>query len=114
GNTDAFIAKLSPDGSTLVYSTYLGGGAEDTAWGVAVDASGSAFITGDTQSSDLPLANPLQPSRDGVADAFVSRISPNGSSLIYSTYLGGSGIDSTLGITVDTSSNAYLLGSINS
>jgi HYDIN/CFA65/VesB-like, Ig-like domain/Beta-propeller repeat len=110
GITNAFVTKLDPTGASLVYSTYLGGGGIDYGRGVAVDASGDAFITGSTQSTNFPTMNPLQVGLDGGSDAFVAEIDPAGASLLYSTYLGGSGADEALAIALDGSGNAYLAG----
>lgn len=110
GNTDAFIAKLDPTGSNLVYSTYLGGSGIDYGRAIAVDASGDAFITGSTQSVDFPTMNPLQIGLDGGSDAFVSEVDPSGANLLYSTYLGGSGADEALAIVLDGSGNPYIAG----
>src|SRR5439155_850156 len=93
GTFDAFVEQLNASGSALVYSTYLGGGGDDVGGGIAVDAAGNAYVTGDTGSHDFPMVNPLQPALDGVEDAFVAKLNPSGSALVYSTYLGGSGGD---------------------
>ncbi|TAM81964.1 MAG: choice-of-anchor D domain-containing protein [Acidobacteria bacterium] len=110
GNTDAFLTKLNPTGTSLVYSTYFGGSGIDYGRGVAVDASGDAFITGSTQSTNFPTVRPLQVGLDGGSDAFVAEFSPTGASLLYSTYLGGSGADEALAIALDGSGNAYVTG----
>jgi len=110
GNTDAFLAKLDPSGTTLVYSTYLGGSGIDYGRAVAVDASGDAFVTGFTQSGDFPTMNPLQGSFGGVSDAFVTEFNPGGTALLFSTYLGGSGADEGLAIALDGSGNPYVAG----
>lgn len=110
GNTDAFVTKLDPTGNTLVYSTYLGGNGIDYGRGVAVDASGNAFVTGSTQSTNFPTVNPLQVGLDGGSDAFVAEFDPTGASLLYSTYFGGSGADEALGIALDSSGNPYVAG----
>jgi hypothetical protein len=90
----AFVAKLNSTGSALVYSTYLGGsGGADWGLGIAVDSSGNAYVTGFTTSADFPTMNPIQPAYNGSNDAFVTKLNPNGSALVYSTYLGGSGSD---------------------
>jgi RHS repeat-associated protein len=112
---NAFVSKLSSDGSQLAYSTYLGGvdrGSE--ANGIALDGSGDAYITGSTSSNYFPTQNPLQARLQGSANAFVTELSSAGSSLFYSTYLGGNSFDSGLGIAVDASGNAYVAGSISS
>jgi hypothetical protein len=112
GGTDAFVAKLDPTGSALVYSTYLGGSAFDHGGGIAIDSSGNAYVAGQTYSptEDFPLLNPLQPSFGGSSDAFVASLNPTGSALNYSTYLGGSADDFAFGIAVDGGGNAYLTG----
>ena len=111
---DAFVAKLSPSGASLVYSTYLGGTGTDRAIGIAVDGSGSAYVTGSTFVSPFPTVNALQPSRPGSADGFVAKLSPAGNSLVYSTYLGGSGADEPHGIAVDGAGSAYVTGMTSS
>jgi hypothetical protein len=114
GATDVFVAKLSADGSHLLYSTYLGGSDADVGYGIAVDLAGSAYITGDTRSVDFPLAAPWQSKLGGAADVFVAKLSIDGSRLLYSTYFGGSGGERGLGIAVDTAGNAYVTGYTNS
>jgi hypothetical protein len=110
GKTDAFVAKLNTTGSMLVYSTYLGGSEFEEGHGIAVDAAGNAYLMGDTQSSNFPTMNPLQPAFAGVYDAFVAKLNPAGTALVYSTYLGGSGDEYGFGLAVDASGNAYLTG----
>jgi hypothetical protein len=110
GNGDAFVTKLNAAGSALVYSTYLGGSGQDYGRAIAVDASGNAYVTGSTGSTDLPTQNPLQPSNQGTGDAFVTELNAAGSAFVYSTYLGGSGQDYGSGIAVDSSSNVYVTG----
>ena len=107
---NAFVAKLNPTGSALVYSTYLGGTHNDQGNGIAVDSSGNAYVTGWTNSSDIPTANPLQATYGGNGDAFVAKLNAAGSALVYSTYLGGSSYDFGTGIAVDSSGNAYVTG----
>jgi len=110
GGFDAFVTKLSAAGSHLLYSTYLGGSDYDQGQGIAVDAAGQAFVTGQTQSTNFPTANPLQATNAGLADVFVTKFSAAGSSLLYSTYLGGSDYDQSQGIAVDAAGNAYVTG----
>jgi hypothetical protein len=114
GDADAFVAKLNSTGSALVYSTYLGGSGEDYGSGIAVDSSGNAYFTGLTYSTNFPTMNPLQPAYGGNGDAFVAKLNPTGSALVYSTYLGGSGGDYGSGIAVDGSGNAYVTGGTTS
>ncbi len=127
GLNDAFVAMIDSTGGVLVYSTYLGGSDVDLGSGIAVDASGNAYVTGATTSTDFPTANPLQPANGGGLDAFVARIDPSqqGSvSLVYSTYLGGSGAENPPfqgaggnpvgAIAVDASGNTYVTGGTTS
>jgi Beta-propeller repeat len=74
GNYDAFVAKLNPSGSALVYSTYFGGSGNDTGYGIASDSVGNAYVTGTTYSTNFPTVNPLQPALSGTTDAFVAKI----------------------------------------
>src|SRR6266542_3161600 len=110
GDRDAFVTKISADGSAFVYSTYLGGGDFDEAWDLAVDASGAAYVTGKTFSPDFPTVNPLQPVLSGTSDAFVTKISPTGSALLYSTYLGGTRGEWGFGIGIDSRNSIYVTG----
>lgn len=116
-----FISKLNPSGTGLVYSTYIGGSTEDQASAIALDAAGDAYITGATMSTDFPTtpgayqlvnkaANALGPNWT----AFVTKMDPTGTKLIYSTYLGGSFLDLGLAIAVDSSGSAYVTGQANS
>src|SRR6266849_2904921 len=114
GASDAFVAKLDPTGSALVYSTFLGGTMDDVGNGIAVDSSGNAYATGNTLSTNFPTKNPLQPASGGARDAFVAKLNAAGSALVYSTYVGGSGEDSGNGIAVDSAGNAYVTGSTRS
>ncbi len=114
GGSDAFVTVLNPQGSAFIYSTFIGGSGDDAATGIAVDASGNAYVTGFTSSSDFPTSNPIQPAPAGGQDAFVFRINAGGSALDYSTYLGGSGHDRGNGIVVDSFRNAYVVGTTNS
>jgi hypothetical protein len=109
-----FVTKLSASGSAFVYSTYLGGGSFDSGQAIAVDDAGSAYVTGLT-SGGFPTLSPVQPGLGGGSyDAFVTKLNPSGSALIYSTYLGGSGNDEGTGIAVDAMGNAYVTGHTNS
>jgi uncharacterized repeat protein (TIGR01451 family) len=110
GNSDAFVTKLSPTGSALVYSTYLGGSDNDQASGITLDSAGNAYVTGRTYSTNFPTKNPFQGANAGGYDAFVTKLSPIGSTLVYSTYLGGSGDDEATGIALDSARNAYVTG----
>lgn len=109
--TNAFVTKLNPTGSALIYSTYLGGSSGDVGRGIAVDTSGNAYVTGAAGSIDFPITpDAVQTSLLGTTDAFVTKLNPAGSALIYSTYLGGSNFDQGIGIAVDSSSNVYVTG----
>ena len=110
GGYDAFISKLSSAGDILIYSTYLGGSQTDLGNGIAIDASNSAYVTGETFSTDFPIANPFDPDHNGSGDVFVSKLSPAGNTLDYSTFLGGTGEEAGNDIEVDDSSNAYITG----
>jgi hypothetical protein len=114
GPGGAFVTKIGAQGNALVYSTYLGGAGAAEGKGIAVDASGDAFVTGYTESSNFPTMNPLQSSLAGSANAFVTEINPGGSALVYSTYLGGGGTDIGNGIALDSSGNIYVAGSTTS
>ena len=132
--SDAFVAKLNPTGSALIYSTYLGGSGSpltefeegDFGYGIAVDASGNAYIAGTTSSTDFPVTpGALQTANNegqsGVTDGFVAKLNATGTALVYSTYLGGNGGPSGLGygdkslaITIDAAGNAYVTGAAGS
>lgn len=111
GASDAFVAKLNPAGTAFVYSTYLGGTGQDTGQGVAVDASGNVYVTGDTTSLNFPTVNPIQAALAGQTDAFLAKLDAAGSSLVYATYLGGSLLDQGRAVAVDGPGNAYVVGS---
>jgi hypothetical protein len=109
--TNAFVVVLDPTGTNLLYATYLGGNSVDSAFGIAVDTNGNAFVTGQTSSDDFPTtANAFQRTLKGASDAFVTELNPSGSNLVYSTYLGGNGADAGQAIALDISGNAYVTG----
>lgn len=113
GVLDVFVTVLNSDGNGLIYSTYLGGGNTDRGFGIDVDSTGNAYVAGQTSSTNFPTKNPFQSTLSGTQDAFVAKIDPafsGTSSLIYSSYLGGTNVDSGLGIAVDTGDNAYVTG----
>jgi hypothetical protein len=110
-HANAFVTKLSPAGNTLVYSTYLGGSTADNANGIAVDSAGNAYITGRTFSTDFPTTHDaFQQVNRADHNAFVTKLNSTGSALVYSTYLGGSGSDSTVGIALDAGGHAFVTG----
>jgi hypothetical protein len=107
---NSFAARLSPDGTNLMYSTYLGDAT--AAAGIAVDASGNAYIVGFTSSDQLTMVSPLQSHRAGSSgnDAFLLKIQPEGSAALFSTYWGGRGDDFGQAIAVDATGMAYIAG----
>ncbi|HEV3278136.1 MAG TPA: SBBP repeat-containing protein [Terriglobia bacterium] len=112
---DAFVTKINPSGSALVYSTYLGGSNSDTAFSLAVNSAGNAYVTGKTYSTNFPTTSgAFQTALPGVHNAFVTELNTTGSALVYSTYLGGSGEDTAAGLAIDGSGNAYVVGRTDS
>jgi hypothetical protein len=112
---DAFVTKLNPNGSALVYSTYIGGAGRDSAAAIALDPSGNVYLTGFTQSSDFPTTpGALDRTRGGACDAFVTKLNAAGSGLIYSTFLGGGDYDRATSLAVDALGNAYVTGNTSS
>ncbi|HXA07485.1 MAG TPA: SBBP repeat-containing protein [Bryobacteraceae bacterium] len=110
GEGDAFVAKLNPAGSALVYSTYLGGSSVDSAGGIAVDFLGNAYIAGHTASSDFLNLRGFQAANAGSYDAFVTKLNPAGTGIIWSTYLGGTSSDAAYAVAADPLGNAYVAG----
>ncbi|MGQ9928357.1 MAG: SBBP repeat-containing protein [Chloroflexaceae bacterium] len=112
GNDDAFVVKLNPAGAALLYATFLGGGGDDGGHAIAVDASGAAYVTGYTESSNFPTTTPgaFDTTYNGNTDAFVVKLNPAGSALAYATFLGGSDSDFGDAIAVDASGAAYVMG----
>jgi Beta-propeller repeat len=115
GDRDAFVTKLNPKGSHLIYSTYLGGNSGDGATDITVDRRGNAFVTGGTQSKDFPTFNPLQAACNSNAfgdcwDAFVTKFKPTGSAISFSTFLGGSAVDDGVGIALSINNRIYVTG----
>jgi hypothetical protein len=112
--TDAFLLKIDAQGSQYLYCTLIGGSDEDVGFGVAADTAANAYVTGVTYSSDFPTAGgALQTTYAGAGDAFLTKVNTNANgaaSLVFSTYLGGSGLDEGNGVAVDTSGNAYIAG----
>jgi RHS repeat-associated protein len=110
GTGSGFVVKLNPDGNSPVYSTLFGGSAIAVVHGLALDSSGHAHLTGRVLSSSLPVVNAYQPESGGNDDGFFAKLDPSGSSLVYSSYLGGPGSEQLYGIAVDSQGNAYLTG----
>ena len=109
-NDDVYVAKINAAGDALLFSTYLGGSQDEEGNGVALDSAGNIYIVGSTDSTNFPTQNPFQSANGGVDDAFVAKLSASGDSLVYSTYLGGPGVEEGNGIAVDGSGNAYVVG----
>lgn len=114
GTFDAVVVKLDPAGSGLVYSTFLGGEADEKGFGIAVDPSGNAYVTGRTTSLAFPIANALQPAKAASLDAFVTKLNAAGTAFVYSTYLGGDNVDMGDGIKADATGHAYVVGTTQS
>jgi hypothetical protein len=116
GTTDTFVLALDPSGSALVYSTFLGGAAQDRPQGLAVDRDGNAYVSGWTESATFPTtAGAFDPSFNGRSDAFVTKLDPTGSSLVYSTFLGGHAREGAHGeegpgLALGSSGDAYVAG----
>jgi Beta-propeller repeat len=110
GSLDGFVTKLNPAGTAVIFSTYLGGNESDHGSAIVMDVSGNAYVAGSTSSLNFPIANPLRSSLGGDVDAFVTKLNSSGTTLWYSTYLGGKGAENGTGIAVDASSNAYVTG----
>jgi uncharacterized protein (TIGR03437 family) len=111
---DAFITKLGPNGQ-IVWSTYLGGILDDFANGVAVDSAGNVWVAGYTRSANFPLVNPIQGTLDGDNfAAFVAKLDPTGSTLLYSTFLGGAALSGAAGLALDAAGNAYVAVNVDS
>ena len=115
GVSDAFLTKISADGQQFLFSTYIGGSGYDDGFGLAVDADGNAYVTGQTVSFDFPVRGAFQTGpAGGGGDVFVTKIATSRSSVIYSTYIGGNGVDGGTGIAIDTAGNAYVAGGTTS
>ena len=114
GTDHVFVAKFDSTGTNLVYADYLGGSTQDYGFAIAVDSSNEVYLAGSTVSSDFPIVNGYQPTYPGSFNAFVTKISADGSSLLYSTYLGGNGSDTPATIAVDNLSNFVVAGTTSS
>jgi len=116
GLDDAFVAKVAADGTGLVYCGYIGGSGFDYGYGIAVDASGNAYVGGDAQSTQATFPETVGPdlTHNGDVDSFVAKVAADGAGLVYCGYVGGSGTDHCYGLAVDGSGNAYLTGTTSS
>ena len=116
GFWDAFVAKVNPSGTALVYAGYIGGSNRDQGYGIAVDSTGNAYVTGGTGSSEASFPVTVGPDLtfNGGTDAFVAKVNPSGAALDYAGYLGGSSDGIGFGIAVDSTGNAYVTGQTNS
>ena len=112
--TDAFVTKLNPAGTALVYSTYLGGGGDDAGAGIAVDSAGNAYVVGSTSGGIPATAGAAQSAYGGSGDGFVAKLNGDGSSLVYATFLGGPGTETAAAVAVDDAGRAYVTGSSTS
>jgi hypothetical protein len=110
---DAFVVKLTPDGSQVVYSTFFGGSDFDIAMGLAVDPSGGVYVVGHTTSTDFPLVNAFQTELNGPSDVFIAKLDAAGT-LVYSTYYGGSSFENGMAIGVGPTGAIYVAGSTGS
>lgn len=111
GNWDVFVSKLNAAGSSLLYSTFLGGTSVDQGYGIAVDESGNAYVTGHTYSASFPVTpGACDESHNGYSDIFLSKLNATGNSLLYSTFLGGNHYDWGYGLVLDGSGNAHITG----
>jgi hypothetical protein len=114
GATHIFVAKLDPTGSNLVYADYVGGNSQDYGYALVLDSANDVYVTGSTASSDFPVVNPYQGSYPGSFNAFLTKISADGSSLLYSTYLGGNGSDIPSTVGIDSSGEVFVAGNTSS
>jgi len=115
GDFDTFVTRLNTSGSALVYSTYLGGTQVDTGYGIAVDSTGNAIVSGITFSNDYPVANAFQPTiSPNDLDSFVTKLNSSGAAFVYSTFLGGSAGSAAAAVAVDSNGHAYVTGGTQS
>ena len=114
GDINCFVTKLSSDGSQIIYSTYLGGNDDDTPKGMAIDSANNVYLTGQTTSKDFPMVNAFQPQSHTFATGFVSKLSADGTKMIYSTFLGGSSSDYIEAVAVDQNNEAIVVGTTTS
>ncbi len=114
GEVDAVVVKLNSAGNSLLYSSFLGGNKQDSANRIAVDSAGNAYVTGLTVSSDFPVLNAIQPTYAGGLEAFVTKFTPLGNEVGFSSYLGGANNEIAQGLALDSSNNIYVMGTTSS
>jgi len=114
GSQDAFLTKLNPGGTGLVFSTYLGGSGIDSARGLAVDASGNAYVGGSTQSADFPVPGGFKTTLGGAQDMFATKLNSTGSTVLWSSYIGGSGTDTLYSLVLDAADQLFIGGTTDS
>ena len=114
GNMHVFVAKLDPTGSNLVYADYIGGNSQDYGYALVLDSANEVYVTGSTASSDFPVVNPYQGTYPGAFNGFLTKISADGSSLLYSTYFGGNGSDLPASIAIDSLGSVLIAGNTSS
>jgi len=112
GGMDAFVAKVDPTGTQLLYAGFIGGAGDDRGKSIAVDSLGSAYVTGETSSDQTSFPVTIGPDLtfNGTSDAFVAKINATGTNLVYAGYIGGLDADSGLGVAVDSLNRAYVTG----
>jgi uncharacterized repeat protein (TIGR01451 family) len=113
-STDVFLAQLNETGSAFIYSSYIGGGATEFGGALAIDSTGSVYITGLTNSPNFPVVNPFQAATTGLPDAFVAKVNAGGSAVSWATYLGGSSTDQATGIAVSATGEVFVAGTTSS
>ncbi|HWQ67102.1 MAG TPA: PKD domain-containing protein [Methanospirillum sp.] len=114
GDKDAFVIKIDPDGTNLVYITYIGGSGTDEGTGLVIDAEGSAYVTGGTNSNNFPVKNAYRKAKSGGYDAWVAKIDPNGKDMTFATYLGGVDDDYGFDVAIDDKKNVFITGQTKS
>ncbi|HLV87833.1 MAG TPA: SBBP repeat-containing protein [Candidatus Sulfotelmatobacter sp.] len=114
GEPHVFVSKLNPAGSSLIYTDYIGGNNQDFGYALTLDQNANVWITGSTSSSNFPVVHAYNPTYPGSSNLFLAKISPSGSSLLYSTYLGGDGADVPASVHLDGSGNILIAGSTSS
>ena len=107
---DGFVTKLSPNGDSLIYSTYLGGNSDDCVAGIALDGDGYAYVSGGTFSTNFPMKDAFQSTFGGTEDAFIAKLAPDGTAILFSTYLGGWNGDIARGIARASDGTIYVIG----